>query len=258
MRPLAGKVVAVLGASRGIGAAAARLLAEDGATVLLAARDGAALAAQAAGLRADGLAAEAVALDVTDAAAVEDALAAVQARHGSLDGVVNNAGLIDPVAHLADTDPDAWARCIAVTLTGTYHGCRAAVRLMKPQGGGVIVNLSSGAAHRPVEGWSAYCAAKAGARALTAVLALETAGSGIRVYGFQPGAVDTGMLETVRHAGLGEPAHLPREALLPPELPARVIAWLMRPEAADLAGQELTIRDPGLRARVALPERAYD
>jgi NAD(P)-dependent dehydrogenase (short-subunit alcohol dehydrogenase family) len=129
---------------------------------------------------------------------------------------------------------------------------------MEPQGRGVIVNLSSGAAHRAVEGWSAYCAAKAGVHALLGVLALETAGSGIRVHGFQPGAVDTGMLETVRDAGLGYVSRLPRETLLPPELPARVIAWLMRPEAADLAGQELTIRDARLRARAGLPERVYD
>lgn len=255
--PLAGTVSVVFGASQGIGAAIARALAGDGSAVVVAARRLEPLRQLADEIRTGGGQAEAAACDVSDPAAVENVVALARARFGRVDHVVNNAGIIEPIRPLAETDPAAWAQASRVNVAGVYHGCRAALRAFGPDGRGVIVNLSSGAAHRPLEGWSSYCADKAAALALFQVLALETRGTGVRVYAFQPGAVDTGMLERVRDAGLGYVAGLPREKLLPAELPARVVAWLMREEAADLAGRELSIRDAALRARVGLPEREY-
>lgn len=257
MEPLAGTASLVFGASRGIGAEIARALARDGAAVLLAARRRDAVEEVAGSLRAEGRQAEAVACDVADAAAVDAAVTEAVARFGRLDHVVNNAGIIQPIARIADTDPAAWAGAAQVNIVGTYNGSRAALRAFRRSGAGVIVNLSSGAAHNPLEGWSAYCAGKAAALMVLRNLAQETAGSAVRVYGFQPGAVDTGMLDQIRDAGLGYVASLPKEHLLPPELPARVVAWLMREEASDLAGRELSIRDPDLRARAGLPERHY-
>lgn len=253
MAPLAGRVSVVLGASQGIGAAIARELARDGAAVMLCARRLDAVEAVAAGLRSEGLDAAATACDVTDPASVGAAVAGAAARFGRVDHVVNNAGRIDPIAPLSTADPAAWAEALRVNLLGTLHGMQAALRAFGPAGG-VIVNLSSGAAHVPLEGWSAYCASKAAALMLMQVAAVELAGGPVRLYAFQPGAVDTGMLDTVRAAGMGYVARLPRADLLPPDLPARVVAWLMRDEAADLSGRELSIRDAGLRARAGLPE----
>jgi len=118
----------------------------------------------------------------------------------------------------------------------------------------VIINLSSGAAHRPLEGWSAYCAAKAGTAMLTAAVALEAGDGGVRVYGFQPGVVDTSMQERIRGSGLNEISGLDREQLTDPSEPARVIAWLCTDDAADLAGSELSISDQELRRRAGLED----
>lgn len=258
MLPLAGTVSLVFGASQGIGAATARALAEDGSAVLLASRREGTLEEIAAVIREAGGRAEAVACDIGDPVAVEDAVERARSLFGRLDHVVNNAGVIEPIGALADTDPEAWARATRVNVAGLFNGCRAALRAFRTsRRAGVIVNLSSGAAHRPLEGWSSYCADKAAALALFRNLALETRDTDVRVYAFQPGAVATGMLDRIRAAGMGYVAQLPSHQLLPPELPASVVAWLMRKEAADLAGRELTIRDAALRRRVGLPEREY-
>lgn len=100
--------------------------------------------------------------------------------------------------------------------------------------GGVIVNLSSGAAHRALEGWTAYCVGKAALAMLTNSLALETRA---RVYGFSPGVVDTEMQSEIRASGLNEVSRLNRHDLSDPAEIARALAWLFTDEAADLAGQ---------------------
>ena len=87
---------------------------------------------------------------------------------------------------------------------------------------------------------------------LTQAIHLEAGAFGVRVYGFQPGVVDTDMQVKIRASGINEISRLPRESLANPADPARVIAWLCSEEARDLAGQELTIRDPALRARAGL------
>lgn len=256
MQPLTGRVSVVFGASQGIGAAIAKELARDGSSVVLCSRRREAVELVADRIRSEGMTAEAIDCDVSDAQAVDAAVKFALKTYGRLDHVVNNAGVIQPIAPLADTAPEAWAEAIRVNLLGTMHGTRAALRAFGSDGG-VVVNLSSGAAHNPLEGWSAYCASKASALMLTRAAALECEAGPVRVYGFQPGAVDTGMLGEVRDAGLGYVARLSRDDLLPPELPARVVAWLMREDAADLRGRELSIRDPDLRARVGLPDRHY-
>ncbi len=254
---LTGSVSLVVGASRGIGEALARVLAAAGAEVVLTARSAAAITAIAADIRAGGGRAAAYACDIADAAAVEALIATTVAKHGRIDHVINNAAVIAPVARLTAVDPEAWAGLISINVTGVFAVCRAVLPHLRRAGRGVIVNLSSGAAHRPVDGWSAYCASKAATRLFTEVMAVEEQYSGIRIYGFQPGAVDTGLLAQVRSAGLSEYSARSRDTLLPPELPARAIAWLCAVQPEDLSGQELTIRDAALRARIGLPERDY-
>jgi NAD(P)-dependent dehydrogenase (short-subunit alcohol dehydrogenase family) len=124
---------------------------------------------------------------------------------------------------------------------------------MVAQGGGTIVNISSGAAHRPQEGWSAYCAGKAGLAMLTRSIHLEYGTQGIRIFGFAPGVVDTDMQVAIRASGINPVSKLPRESLAPASEPARAIAWLCTPAADALAGQELDVRNPDLRAAVGLP-----
>ncbi|MBO1074650.1 SDR family NAD(P)-dependent oxidoreductase [Roseomonas marmotae] len=253
MSMLAGQVALVLGGSRGIGRSTVEQLALAGARVGIASRDRAACEAVAADIAGRGGEALALGVDVADFASVEAAVGAVLERFGRLDILVNNAGVIEPIGRVDEVDPAAWARSITINLIGAYNGCRAALPAMTARGGGVVVNVSSGAAARPNEGWSAYCAGKAGLAMLTRSIHLECAELGIRCYGFRPGVVDTEMQVAIRASGINEISRLDRSQLAPPEEPARAIAWLCGEEARDLAGEELTVRDAVLRQRVGLP-----
>jgi 3-oxoacyl-[acyl-carrier protein] reductase len=252
MMTLSGKVAIVTGASRGIGAAAAEAMAAAGAAVMLTARDGA-LAAEVVGrITAAGGKAEAMACDVSDFVAVERLVARTVERLGRPDILINNAGVIEPIALLADSDPSAWARSIEINLIGAYNAVRAVLPAMLAASGGTIVNVSSGAALRPLEGWSAYCSGKAGVAMLTQAIKLELVERGIRVFGFQPGTTDTDMQVKIRASGLNMISQIPRENLIPVAHPAKAIAYLCTKEADDLAGTEFSLRDEAFRKRIDL------
>ncbi len=252
MASLAGKVVIMTGGSRGIGAAAALAMARAGAALMITARDGAASAAVAAEITAAGGRAVAMVSDVADFASMTDLVAQTEARLGPVDVLVNNAGVIEPIAGIAEADPVAWARNIQINLVGAFHGVRAVLPGMIARSGGTIINISSGAAHRPLEGWSAYCSGKAGLAMLTRAIALENAGQNIRVFGFAPGTVDTDMQVQIRASGVNVISKIPRGDLAPVDHPARALVYLCTPAADDLAGSELSLRDEALRARVGL------
>ena len=252
MSSLAGKVIIVTGASRGIGAAAAAALAAAGATVMLTARDGSLVGAVAQSIAAAGGDASARACDVSDYAATEALVAETTSCFGRLDALINNAGVIEPIGPIAGSDPAIWARDVEINLTGAYHAIRAVLPGMIASGGGTIVNLSSGAAIRPLEGWSAYCSGKAGLHMLTRAVALETAAQGIRVFGFQPGTTDTDMHVLIRASGLNPVSRIPRGNLTPVAHPAAAIVYLCTPAADDLNGQEFSLRDEAFSARLNL------
>ncbi len=238
----------VMGASVGLGAAIADSLAARGARVALAARRRDAVDAIAARINAAGGSALALTCDISDPAAVKAAVAATIAHFGRLDHLINNAGVIDPIGRFLDTDPAEWVRLMDINLNGAMYACHAALpHLLVTKG--VIVNISSGAGHRPVEGWSAYCTSKAALVMLTRALDLEYGAHGLRTYGFAPGTVLTDMQRTIRATGIGPVARLPIEALQPADLPARIVAWLCTAEAADYPVGECAIRDDELRRR---------
>lgn len=244
-----GKVVAITGASRGIGAASARVFAAAGARVALLARNGDELRALAAEI---GDAALALTCDVGDAAAMEAAIGRAVAWGGRLDVLVNNAGVIEPIARLGEVDPEAFARAVRINLTGVLNGMRAAIPVMRRQGGGTIISVSSGAAHHPMEGWGAYCSAKAGAAMLTRVAHLEEAAAGLRVMGLSPGTVATGMQVKIRASGVNPVSQLDPSVHIPADWPARALLWMCGPGADAWLGQEVSLRDEGIRRAVGL------
>ncbi|HVC58860.1 MAG TPA: SDR family NAD(P)-dependent oxidoreductase [Acetobacteraceae bacterium] len=252
MPSLAGKIVIVTGASRGIGAAAAVALAKAGASLVLTARDAAQTAAVAQAIARDGGNATALACDVSEWHAVQRLVAETQLRFGKVDVLINNAGVVEPIALTGASDPTAWARGIEINLIGAYYAIRAVLPAMLAAGAGTIVNLSSGAAHNPLEGWSAYCSAKAGVAMLTRSIALEHAAQGIRVFGFQPGTTDTDMQVTIRASGINPVSQIPRANLTPVAHPAAAIVYLCTSAADDLAGKEFSLRDEAFRQRLNL------
>jgi 3-oxoacyl-[acyl-carrier protein] reductase len=249
---LQGKIALVTGASRGIGEGVARELARQGAKVMVLARNGDLAGSVARDIAAAGGRAEAIACDVSDYPAVERAVADTRERLGGLDILVNNAGVIEPIASLADSDPAAWARNIQINLVGGYNAVRAVIDGMIREGGGTIVNVSSGAAHRPLEGWSAYCAGKAGFAMVTRSIALETAGRGIRVFGFSPGTIDTDMQVQIRASGINPVSQIPRGNLTPVEHAVQGLVYLCDSAADDLIGTEISLRDEAFRTRIGL------
>lgn len=249
MRSLTAKTVAITGASRGIGAAAARAFAAAGANVVLIARDRDAIAALAGEI---GQTALAVPCDVTRYWEVEAALNAGADAFGGLDMLISNAGVIDPIAGIDAADPEAWGQAIDINLKGVFHGAHAALPLMLARGGGTLITVSSGAAVNPVEGWSAYCASKAGAKMFTACLHTEYGDRGIRALGLSPGTVATDMQREIKASGVNAISQLDWSVHIPPEWPAQALVWMCSPEADPWLGSDISLRDPAIRAAVGV------
>ena len=244
-----GKTVLITGASRGIGAAAARVFAEAGANVALIARSTADIAdlAQEIGARAI-----AIPCDVSKYVEVSAAVATTIAAFGQLDVLINNAGVVDPIGHLQDTDPEKWGRAIDINLKGVMYGLHAAIPVMIAQGGGTIINISSGAAHGPVEGWSAYCSSKAGVYMLTRAADLEARDKGMRIMGLSPGTVATQMQREIKASGINPISQLDWSVHIPPEWPAQTLLWMCSAEADAYLGEDISLREDAIRAKVGL------
>jgi 3-oxoacyl-[acyl-carrier protein] reductase len=250
--PSAARVALVTGASRGIGAAIIVELARQGIVPVLAVRKPASADAAAAAVRAFGIDPLVVQCHVEDPVQARAAVAATVNRYGRLDILINNAGVVDPMGPVGAVDVSEWDRAIRINLTGPYVMIDAALGALRASRAGTVINVSTGAAHAPRTGWSAYCSSKAGLVMLTRCLALEWGSEGVAAFGLQPGMVDTDMQTAIRAAKVNEVSDVPREQLGRPERAARLIAWLADQRPMDLNGQDLTIRDADLVKRAGI------
>jgi len=163
-------------------------------------------------------------------------------EHGRLDALVNNAGMIAPIGHIQDVDPKQWMECLDINAGGAFR-CTKTFLPMLLAAKGTIVNVSSGAAFRPMEGWSAYCSSKAALVMLSRATMHEYGDRGVRVFALGVPPTDTEMQALVRASGLNPVSQIPREKLEPPETSAAAIAWLCGPDAHVVKEIEVDVRD---------------
>lgn len=244
-------VVLVTGALSGIGRAAAFAFAAEGADIVVSGRrlpEGEALEAA---LRAEGVDALFVAADVRDEDQVRTLVDAAVARFGRLDVAINNAGVEAAVVEVDAQTVDEYRRVMDANVLGTLLCMKHELRVMKAQGEGAIVNLSSNLGHRGMPGMSVYVAAKHAVEGLTKAAALEAASYGVRVNAVAPGPVDTPMFD--RFAKTNEKkaeagAALPVGRIGTPEEIAQALVFLGLAKAPYIVGHILAV-DGGITAR---------
>src|SRR4051794_31250303 len=232
---IAGKVVVITGASSGLGEATARLLSAQGASVVLGARRVERLQSLADELEAGGGKALAIATDVTDRAQVQRLVDTAVERHGRIDVMINNAGLM-PQSLLERLRVDEWERMVDVNIKGVLYGIAAALPHMQRQKGGHIINVSSVAGHKVGPGSAVYAATKHAVRALSEGLRQEAKAYGIRTTVVSPGAAATELPSTVTDPDVAERINkMYEEIAIPADSFARAVAFAMsQPDDVDI------------------------
>ena len=235
---LAGKVVAITGASSGIGEATARLLAAGGAHVVIGARRLDRLDRLAEEIKAAGGSVVTTALDVTRREDVEAFVRTAQQAFGTLDVMVNNAGVM-PLSPLASLKVDEWDRMVDVNIKGVLYGIAAALPVMEARGSGQIVNLSSIGGHRVTPTAAVYCATKFAVRAISDGLRQET--DRVRVTVISPGVTTSELADTISDPTAREEMRGFRAIAIDAGAVARAIAYAVSaPDEVDVS--EIVIR----------------
>jgi NADP-dependent 3-hydroxy acid dehydrogenase YdfG len=240
MSLLRGKVVVITGASSGIGKTAARLLASQGAQLVIGARRVERLEALASDIRAEGGTVAVQQLDVTDLEQMQEFLNTAQSRFGRVDAVINNAGVM-PLSPLESLKIEEWNRMIDVNIRGVLHGIAAGLPIMKKQGFGHFINIASIGAYEVSPTAAVYCATKYAVRAISEGLRLETAGQGIRVTLVSPGVTESELAESITDNEAREVMKEYRRIALPATAIVRAIMYaLEQPDNVDVS--ELVVK----------------
>jgi NAD(P)-dependent dehydrogenase (short-subunit alcohol dehydrogenase family) len=237
---LTGKVILITGASRGIGAAAARLFTAEGAAVVLASRSTGALDRLVEEIRTDGGAADAVALDLADRTSVRAAVDRVGELHGRLDGAFNNGAAIQQPGPLDATSDEDIDHQFEVNFRAHWTAMTAEAALMRTHGGGAIVNTSSIGSRRANPALPAYGAMKRALNSITETAAVTWARDGIRVNGITPGGTATEMIDAWEEATPGIvdriTATTPLGRMAEPREIAEVALWLLSDRSSWVTG----------------------
>jgi NADP-dependent 3-hydroxy acid dehydrogenase YdfG len=241
MSPITGKVVAITGASSGIGEATARVLGERGAKVVLGARRVAQLDEIAAELRDRGGQAIVCATDVTRRDDLERLVGTAVAEFGRLDVLVSNAG-ISKIGPMADLDVEGWSAMIDVNLKGVLHGIAAALPVFRRQGNGHFVTTVSTAGLNIVHNMAVYAATKNAVRTVLEGLRQESTDGVVRTTAVSPGFVNTDLDSSIDNATVREEIRRNMDAFgMPPEAVAEAIAFAVdQPSGVEIG--EITVR----------------
>jgi NADP-dependent 3-hydroxy acid dehydrogenase YdfG len=241
MSRITGKVVAITGASSGIGEATARVLAERGAKVVLGARRVAQLDGIAAGLRDRGGQAVVCATDVTRRDDLERLVGTAVAEFGRLDVLVSNAG-ISKIGPMADPDVEGWSAMIDVNLKGVLHGIAAALPVFRRQGNGHFVTTVSTAGLNIVHNMAVYAATKNAVRTVLEGLRQESTDGVVRTTAVSPGFVNTELDSSIDNATVREEIRRNMDAFgIPPEAVAEAIAFAVD-QPSDVEIGEIIVR----------------
>ena len=247
---LTGKAIIVTGAAHGIGRAIAERYGQEGATVVVSDIDGPGADAVAKGISDAGGAAVAVTTDVSDKDAVDRLFDQTLDRFGTVDAIVNSAGLVNTERHFLEGDEAWWDQIHAVNLKGTFLcGLRAAQHMAR-KGNGVIINLSSGGATRAHRGNAAYDATKGGIEALTRAMAVDLAPYGVRVNGLIPGSINTSDMSPDVKKERGQA--IPMGRVGEPQDMTGAAVFLVSDDAAYVTGQMVAV-DGGILAAMRSP-----
>lgn len=244
---LEGKVALVTGGGQGIGAGIAGCLAREGAKVAILDRVSDPAKALADGIMSSGGTAETWQVDVTDYAALDATVDQVEKTWGSIDVLVNNAGVVVPPGPFIDSDPADWDHIIDVDFKGVLHGVKACVPRMQRAGGGAIVNIGSDSARFGEPGIAVYSAAKGAVNSITKSLAKELALAGIRINVITPGIIDTPMIDLARSTDAGRAmidatvATIPLKRMGSTREVGDVVVFLASEMSSYLTGQTISV-----------------
>ncbi len=242
MQRFTGKVAFVTGAASGIGRAAALAFAQEGARVAITDRTEAALDGVRAEIEAAGGEVFAIRCDVSVPEQVEAAAARTVERFGRLDCAFNNAGVENKAAPVHEIALEEWDRILGINLRGTFVCMKHEIAQMLRQGGGVIVNTSSGAGVRGVPGGASYAASKHALIGLTKSAALDYAKDGIRVNAVLPGNIETPMMDRFTGGDIQKAIDLePVGRLGKPEEIAEAVLWMCSDLGAFVTGASISV-----------------
>jgi 3-oxoacyl-[acyl-carrier protein] reductase len=239
---LSGKVMVVTGGAAGIGKAISCFSAAAGATLVIADCNIVTAGELAAEINKSGYKADAIYVDVSDSSSVENLIKDVVATYGKLDVIVNNAGILGD-AEIIDIDDTTWRQLISVDLDGVFYCCREAVKIMKKQKSGKIINIASagGKLGFPFAGVH-YCGAKGAVMSITRQLSLQVGKYGIQVNSVAPGTTQTEMVkhrtsETLKYIN----SHIPLGRMGRPEETAATVVFLASDAASFITGETVDV-----------------
>ncbi len=251
---LTGKTAVITGSTRGLGLAIARAYAREGAAVVISSRSAEAVDRAVTRLRAESRRVTGLPCDVGDMEQVQALAAHAEETFGGFDIWVNNAGVAAPYGPTAHIPPEGFLRVYRTNILGVYHGSMVAIRRFLAQGHGKLINVLGRGARRPVPMQNAYAASKAWVRSFTLALAREYRESGVGIYAFSPGLMDTDLLRRVEAVAGYEGRLQPLKTVMrlwanPPEVPARKAVWLASDATDGRTGLEVRILGPAGMAR---------